>query len=305
MKKTFQLLFLASALMLTGNVLAQVQLRYNLEVGKTYGFNQSSEQLITQNIQGMTQEITNTIGGLTTFKITAKEGDVYAADMVFESMIFKMESAMFNMIYDSADPDQEENALKGPFDAVVGSVFKVKFNSRGEILDVKGFDALAEKISANQSDEMAIAAMKETLKGQFGDESIKKNLSNTLMVYPQEKIAVGKGWTVSSSTGAPMPIKSDFAFTLVSADATTIKYTGTATQSTIESEGVKQNGMLQQFSMDGKATFDVSINAQTGWPVSFKQTQDLDGSVSIEAPQMPTPMEIPMSIKSKTELTGK
>ncbi|MCU4165176.1 DUF6263 family protein [Carboxylicivirga caseinilyticus] len=286
------------------SLVGSAQLRYNLEVGKKYGLKQLTSQNITQSIQGMAQNIKNTFGGDITVTIKSKDGDVYTSDLIYESLIFKMESPMFSMGYDSTDENQEENAMSGMFKIMVGHVFSMKFNHKGEVLEVTGFADVLEKMQSEAVGQSMAGAVQESLKGQFSDESMKQNMGTMLIVYPNDKPAAGLTWNKTMEQSGALPVTSVFNYKVTSATGTVVEMEGTGTMTTKEGFSQETMGMTQHFDLNGNISMTAKIDAKTGWPVSIKQTQTLEGNISIESPQLPAPMEVPMSIKGESTYTA-
>lgn len=277
------------------------QLKYTLKVGETYGLKQESFQDITQNIQGMSQNIKNTIGGDLAVEIVSKNKGIYTSNLIFESLLFKMESTMFNIIYDSKDEAQEENMLSKAFDVIVGFSFEMKFDETGKILEVAGSEKLLEKIAlAYGKDINELGMVAESVKTQFSDKSMKQNLSSMLLVYPDTKLKVGTEWTNEVTTAGAMPIITNYKYEVTSVSKTIVELKGTGSMTTDETASSSQNGMSQDFDLSGDVNVKATVDAKTGWPQKMELNQEMEGVVNIESPQLPTPMEVPMSISSKS-----
>ncbi len=304
--KKHNLLLLMATMLFTLSASAQTALRYNLKVGETYSLKQHTTQAIEQNVQGMSQNISTTIGGDIAIKITGKSDNVYSSEVMFESMLFKVEMPMMNMSYDSKDETADpNNPLNKTFNLIVGHKFEMQFDDRGSIKQVRGFEAVVEKLAAAFGDNPQHAEMmKQQLAGQFSDESMKNMMSNMLIVFPEEKIKVGSNWSTSTTLTKPMPIDNSFHYSVESIGSDVVKLSGTGTTATKEGQSVEQMGMTQHFDLKGDLVFTANINAKTGWPTEVKMTQNLDGNVAIESPQLPTPMEMPMKIKAESTFTS-
>lgn len=292
-------LVLVALLLISGH--SQAQLRYRLTTGEKYGLKQISSQDITQNIQGMTQNIKNTLAGDVSITILSKEADIYSSELVFESLMFKMESAMANMSYDSKDPNQEENMLSKAFDAVVGYGFKMKFDDKGNILEITGFDALVKVIAEKYgSDPASLSLIQESVKSQFSDESMKQNLRSMFIVYPDEKLSSGVQWSNEFETTGAMPMQSKLNYEVKSVNGSLLELIANGTMASAEGFTKEQNGMKQQFNLSGDVVVNARIDLKTGWPQKMVHNQNLEGVVVVESAQLPAPMEIPMSIKSES-----
>ncbi|TRX63270.1 DUF6263 family protein [Carboxylicivirga sp. M1479] len=306
MKRLNQALLIVAVILLSLNVSAQTSLRYKLKVGETYRLKQMTTQGIEQNISGMTQTIKNTFGSDITVAIKGKTGNVYSADMKFESMVFKMESAMMNMSYDSNDASADAtNPLNKSFDLMVGHTFQLKFDDRGNIEEVKGFEEVAQKLVTVFGDNPQQAEMmKSTLSGQFSDDNMKHTLANMFIVYPEDKVKVGTKWTTKTKLMQPITINNTFNYNVDVVSKEAVKLSGSGTMATEEGLSKEQMGMVQHFDLNGELSFTADINVKTGWPNEIKMLQKLDGNVAIESPQLPAPMEMPMKITSESTYTS-
>lgn len=293
-------------IVLTSGVTAQTRLRYNLKTGQKYGLNQLSEQEIKQDVMGMSQVIKNTIGGEIFMTITEKKADVYTSDITFSALSFKMESPMFSVDYDSKDANTDlTNPIAKALGFMVGKVFKMTFNDRGEVLEVSGFEAMMEELAKTYADDPStLGQMKQTLAQQFDDESLAKSLGMMLIVYPEDKIKEGASWKHTNQTLKPLPLTSDYEYVFAAKASNVIALTGTGTSATGENATMKQGGMTQHLDLKGDMKYAAKIDADTGWPHEVTQEQNLEGTVAVESPQLPSPMEIPMSIKSVTKYTA-
>lgn len=306
MKKLNQLFLLVALVLASSTVMAQTTLRYNLKVGETYGLKQTTSQDIEQSISGMSQTIKNTLGGDISIKITDKTGDIYTSEFVYKSLLFKMESAMMNMGYDSNDENADKtNPLYKTFNIIVGHVFEMKFDNRGNITEVNGFENVVEKLAtAFEDNAQQGKMMKETLSGQFSDESMKHNLGSMFIIYPEEKVKEGSVWSSQTKVAQPVIINNDLNYNVESISKTVVELSATGKMQTEEGQSKEQMGMMQHFSLAGDMVFKASINPATGWPIEISLDQTIDGNVAIESPQLPAPMEVPMTIKSKTIYTS-
>ncbi|GEM_PF-3998820 len=301
MKKLIQNLLLVACLLLTVSAFAQKPLRYNLENGKVYGLKQMAVQNIEQSVMGMSQDIKSTIGGDITVTIKGKNGDVYDAEVVFKTMVFKLEAMTMTMAYDSENPEADSsNPLNKAFDLMVGHVFDVKFDDRGVVKDVKGFETISQKITQTFSDNPQQAEqMKQTLSGQFSDEKMKYAIGSLFIIYPEEKVRVGSKWSSDSKLAQPVVINNKFDYTIQNLGSDVVKLTGVGTMKTAEGQSIKQGGMVQHFDLNGNVEVIAAVDAKTGWPTEVKMTQKLDGNVAIEMPQSAAPVEMPMKINSE------
>ncbi len=299
MKKLKFILPFVVVLLLSGNTLAQETLRYNLKVGETYGLKQFTIQNIEQSVSGIPQNVKNTFNGDVVLTVKDKTDDVYTGEIIFESMLFKMESAMGNMTFDSGEetPDMA-NPLNKTFSIIVGHPFQMTFDNRGNIIEVKGFEEVSNKIVAAFGDNPQQGEqMEKALSGQFSNENMKQSLGSMLLVYPKEKVKAGTKWSNKTKVIQPIPINNTINYNIESVDKERVIVSGTGTMNTPEGHTKEEMGMIQHFNLNGNLSISANIDVRTGWPTEIKLNQNLDGSIAVESPQLPAPMEIPMKIK--------
>ncbi|MGZ3752353.1 MAG: hypothetical protein ACXVIY_10810, partial [Mucilaginibacter sp.] len=63
----------------------KVKIALNLTQGSTYYMITSAKMAMTQNIGGQTQDVTTTVGGKLSFKVTAVKDTTFVMDVKYES----------------------------------------------------------------------------------------------------------------------------------------------------------------------------------------------------------------------------
>jgi len=135
------------------------------------------------------------------------------------------------------------------------------------------------------------------------EEGIKKQISGLFFKYPEGKIKVGKTWSEESSDNVQMiSFKNKIDNLLVSADKknATIKQSVNIEQ--MEMEGMEMEGMTMNYELSGRKEGGLNVDISNGMITSIDAVTDISGVISIESPQLPTPMSIPMSIKTTESL---
>ncbi|TAJ11098.1 hypothetical protein DMA11_18305 [Marinilabiliaceae bacterium JC017] len=303
-----KLLFVVTmALFMAGTTAVEAQkqqLEYNLKVGETYGFEQLTTQEIHQVITGMANDMKNTIGGEITFLVKSKIDNGYLMDVKYESLKFKMESAVMNMAFDSKNRDANNNEmLNMAFDGIIGKNFEVKMDKTGKINSVTGFEAALEAMAKQAGSNAAMMAqVTESLKQQFSDEAMKQSLEMLTAMFPAEKRKVGESWEIETRTLKPIGMNVRNTYTLTDASKGNWVIKGKGEVQTDKEAKMKQGAMTQSFDLSGTMTTESVFDAASGWVKEVKQEQTIEGQVAIESPQLPVTMEIPMSIKSVTTI---
>ncbi len=127
---------------------------------------------------------------------------------VIESVKMEMNSPMFSMAYDSANPGAGDNPmsamLKDIFSAMVGESFTLLLAPTGEVQKVEGFAKLAEKMFKNIPEDPAAAGILDGLKANLSDDSMRNTFMQTFAQFPNRPLKSGDTWNSQFATNNPM-----------------------------------------------------------------------------------------------------
>jgi hypothetical protein len=205
----------------------------------------------------------------------------------------KSGAAGFNMEIDTDKPitgdgsskDSALQMLNKLFGAIRKQKFTMKVNAEGTIMEVTGFENMAQAIvdSIGISDEQ-----KETMKGQFnkqfnGDQ-VKSQLERFWNVFPNKEVKVGDTWNRESSVGGNMPgaYNSTFKVKDIEGDMVTLE------------EKTKVETKEDKMSLKGDIEGTLVVDSRSGLVVSADQDMTMKadaGGMSFE-------------IKGKTKTKG-
>ena len=133
----------------------------------------------------------------------------------------EMNSPMFSMAYDSANPDAGDNPmnamLKNIFSAMIGESFTLVMAPTGEVQKVEGFAKLAEKMFKNIPQDPATAGMLDGLKANLSDDAMRNMFTQTFAQFPNRPLKSGDTWN-SQFSHQPIPCWAAF-ITSVDLDA--------------------------------------------------------------------------------------
>lgn len=178
-------------------VLGQSTLQYNLSVGDVFIIKQDANQLITQEIEGTTHEITNTLGGVMEFRVRAENENTYDIDVVFKDLNLKMMSSSQGELLNVSAKDYEENDIQSKiFNSMLNVPVKVTLARTGDILEVNGGDSLVSKMASASGveDEYSLDMMKKSLEKEFGSEALSNSYKQFTFLYPTSSVEVGDSW---------------------------------------------------------------------------------------------------------------
>jgi hypothetical protein len=131
--------------------------------------------------------------------------DVDAAGIIsykvnFDSITITSQMADQNIRYSSNVNDSiKQNPAFMQYNAVINNPFFIRVNPTGEISDVYGLEKVYETLFKSLGDTLK-EADKQTIKEQFGEESIKEILQQEYQIAPKDPVSVDSSWTKAFST---------------------------------------------------------------------------------------------------------
>ncbi|HUM96716.1 MAG TPA: DUF6263 family protein [Chitinophagaceae bacterium] len=274
---------------------AAKMLKFNFEKGKTYDYDMS--MTMDQEIQG--QSIKMDGNYYYSMNVTGEEGENKSIVTKIDRFSMKMVAGTFNLDIDTDKPQTSlgdalsENdpgkILNSVFGMIKGQVFTLTVNPEGKVLEVSGFENMAnnifDSIGLEQKEkENALSQFSQ----QFNAEKMKSQFERVLYIFPNKEVNVGESWQKITDMDAGEikgKYKSTYKVTDIEGEMVTL-----SENSIIESEaGV--NGT------NGTVVGTLVVDSRTGLVVSADQ--DIKMSVS-EASQ-----KVDMSIKVKIKGTAR
>ncbi|MBT4401865.1 MAG: hypothetical protein HOD37_20470, partial [Bacteroidetes bacterium] len=143
-----------------------------------------------------------------------------------------------------------------------------------------------------------------SLGSQFGtEEAIKQNLGSQFFAFPKSKVKVGKAWESVKETKQMISMKNTIQQTITEVTADAITLTQQVKIDMGEGdETMEVQGMEMQYELSGGKDAVYELDRATGLTITGEGHTTISGIISIESPQLPTPMSIPMTIKSTDKI---
>jgi hypothetical protein len=285
----------------------KVQLALRLKEGQTYKTNFVSDQTIKQTIQGQQLDMKQTMGFIYSFAVQKVDSQGTAdCRVVYESVLFKQEGPTGPTEYDSANPPETVPAQAKPFAALVGQGFTMRVGSTGKVTEVKGADAIMDKVL--QAVEIPEGAMRDTmreqLKGQFGDDAARAQMEQVLAIYPDKPVGVGDSWTrkIAIATGYPLLMENTYTYRGSKAGVAQVDVSSKLSRNP-EGKPMKLGPMTIDFDVTGTQKGQMSIIEATGWVEQCTLEQKFGGTVKMEgAPGATAALSWPIEAESTVKM---
>ncbi|MCK0145436.1 DUF6263 family protein [Arenibacter sp. F26102] len=190
-------LFLMVCILCNTGVFGQTTLQYHLKKGDVFKIKQDAEQVITQELDGASHEITNHIDGVLEFKVLGEINNGYEVTLTFKDLNLKMSSSIQGELMNvKAKEVKEEDMQSKIFNTILNNPVKIVLAKNGNILKVQGGDSLVSKMAraSGLEDEFSINMMKTSLKNEFGSEALSNSYKQMTFIYPDKKVNINDKW---------------------------------------------------------------------------------------------------------------
>ena len=285
-KKLFLLVLLIG---FTSVTQAQHYLGYNLNVGDTLKITQVSEQEIVQKMNDQEHKIINNLGGDYLFHIKKETDSSYIINFKYDSFFMKTTSNLAGPIFD-VDTRKEisEDDVEGKiFKGLTETALEINMLKTGKIVSLVGTeDLINNMINDLDFDNFTKEIMKESIRNEFGGESLIESLNQFTFMYPNKTVNIGESW--QNKFKGDMKAKNTWQLDKVDNNLhiscnSAITLTSKEDTLTMSLEGTQQSV--------------ISSNKTSGWPIEAKITSIAKGISIMKGMES---VEIPTTIISTT-----
>ena len=171
-----------------------VTLKFDLPVGKSYSYAATID--MNQEMPG--QKIKSTMLYNYTLKVNKGSRGVKEMTSTYGDMSMHMEMNGKKMSFGAGQKEEPLNPFSmigKMFAAMKGKSFSMEVNEEGDIINVKGFDKIADAVIAELNiPEASREKFEESFKSQFNEKSVKQMFSESFNIFPGKKISPGDSW---------------------------------------------------------------------------------------------------------------
>lgn len=127
-------------------------------------------------------------------------GGIMSLKVNFDSILITSKMDTQTIKYNSNVNDSiKQNPVFMQYNAVINNPFYLRVSPSGEISDVYGLEKIYETLFKSLGDTLK-EADKQTIKEQFGEESLKEILQQEYQIAPSNPVAVDSSWIKSFNT---------------------------------------------------------------------------------------------------------
>lgn len=308
--KTSRILFV-TALVLSLGMQAEakkVKLLYQLKTGDHFLFEKTTSQSISQEMMGQAQTTNSKIGWTYEVKVTgvSAAGD-YQMTGAMVDFSMSTTSPMGDMNYNSATDTVVPDFAKS-MAITMNAVYAFNMSPQGLITNMKAPDGLGDKIKklfeSMGGGAMQMAAV--SIADASSADGFQRIMESMLIHYPDGGAAVKDTWEGESKIQQIITLltKSKCELTDATKTVNSIKVTTQITQDPA-TPPMEMQGMNINYELLGASEGTMQLDAESGIIISSELSITISGTISIDSPQLPSPMSIPMTVQSIEKVVRK
>lgn len=278
----------------------KVELKYDLKKGLEIIFELSTKQDIVQDIVGTLEEIgTSQILTVKFDVLGITEDGNYRLSKKISRLQGKISSSTGDMEYDSKTIDSQ-GAIGETLDWLKSTSVEFVLSPTGEIIEITDAETISKAFTEKFSGSGIESQIAMGLASQFGSEDeIKQSIRGLLLSYPETKVKIGKAWESSSQMKLMLIFKSVESTMVNEINGDVASLTQDVKITVGEGGGsMEMEGMEMEYDLTGNKKAAYEVDLKTGLIISGEAVTTISGVVSVDSPQLPAPMSIPMSIKT-------
>ena len=284
----------------------KLEFQFKLNPNKVYKQETKLVSNTTQTVQGNEMQSKNVVTS-TTYMEVKDEGDTSSIYSVwYDELSMQIEGMGMNQSFSS---DTSSLSSVDPMSSILAGLIEKKFdatiNTKGKVTYVEKLEEIIESAVGTAGGAQA-EMIREQISSSFGDGGFAKNIEMSTRIVPDKAIKVGDSWEVEqfTSTGMPLILTSTYTLKSVNDGIATIGVDGSLKVDPKNAKTTLQ-GMNATYYMDGTRTGEIEIEVSTGWMQKGSLTDNIVGSISIEAnAQVPNGMTIPMEMNNETTISS-
>lgn len=284
----------------------KVDLKFNLEKGKTYSQTIVMTTVTKQSIAGNDQVIKQNAATITKMELkeTGKEANTYTIWYDNISMGIDQGGGMTQDFNSDTTQLESVDPMSEIFSSLTGRKFEANIDFSGKIVEVQGLEEIIAGATSSMGEQAGMIS--EQISAGFGDSGLAKNMEMLTAIMPVTAVKVGSTWTNKqfTSSGLPLVLNNTFTLTSISGGKAKIDVKANITVDPDESSTELQ-GMRATYFMEGSRTGTFEMEVNTGFVTSADINDEIIGSISIESnAQMPDGMTIPIEMNSNTSVSS-
>lgn len=296
------------------SVMAQnsVNLKMNLEKNKVYRFTATSEQTVSQTINGNQQNTDSKTSTTTSIKMVDATADFMIAEVHFDTIMYNTNTMGKTSIINSAVEGNIKSAeVAEVLSCIVNRLSKnalyIKMDFSGKVLEIVNSKMLSDVIMKDTSSITLTGPMASGIKTQItnmvSDKALKTMVEMFTYYLPGKQVATGDKWNLTVTTtsgGMALDIKTDYHLDGITGNNANL--TAESSIKAAENAGPMLAGgaKITYDDLSGLSKLTMVIDTRTGLLTQEKAKTHIAGNLGISGPGFS--MQIPMDINGESNV---
>jgi hypothetical protein len=289
-----------------------VNLKMNLEKNKVYRFSSSSEQTITQTINGNQQTTDSKTNNTISIKMIDATADFIIAEVRFDTIIYNTNSMGKTTIISSVSEGNIKSAetadvMSYIMNRLSKNALYIKMDFAGKVLEIVNSKMLSDVIMKDTSSITLTgpigSGVKSQIKNLISDNTLKTMIEMFTYYLPGKQVSTGDNWNVTIQTnsgGMALDVITSYHLDKVKGDDAIITAESDIKTAVNAEPIVAGSAKITYDDLKGINKSNMVIDTRTGLVVEDKAKTHIAGNLGINAPGMS--MQIPMDINGESKV---
>jgi hypothetical protein len=296
------------------SIMAQnsVNLKMNLEKNKVYRFRSSSEQTITQTINGNKQNVDSKTSSTVSIKMVDATADFIVAEVRFDTIIYNTNSMGKTSIISSVNEgDIKSSETADVMSCIMNRLCKnalyIKMDFAGKILEIVNSKMLSDVIMKDTSAITLTGMIGKGIKTQIintvSDKTLKTMVEAFTNYLPGKQISTGDNWNVTvqvNSGGMILDIITAYHLDGIKGNNANVTAESNIKASENADPMIAGGAKITYDDLKGLSKSNMVIDIHTGLLIEDKAKTHIAGNLGISAPGMT--MTMPMDINGESKV---
>lgn len=306
------LITITALLSLAGTAQNNAVLKLNLEKTKVYRLSSSSEQTISQTVQGMAQNVESKSHYVVSLKMMDATPEFLVTEVRFDTIDTRTNAMGKTTVISSANEgdltSKETSELLSYFmNRLSKNALFVKIDYSGHVLDIVNAKMLSDMVLRDTASITLTGMMGDAVKKEIVNMVSANSLKNMLETFtwnlPGQEVSTGGTWQIMqkmNSGGMNLDINTGFKLDNIKdhmAGITSVADIKAAANATPLNSG---GATVTYDDLKGMSKTTLTIDTRSGLPLESSGKTSISGNLGVSAPGVN--MQIPMTINSETRV---
>jgi hypothetical protein len=311
MKKT---LLSSTVLLFCISIMAQnsVNLKLNLEKNKVYRLSATSEQTISQTVNGNQQTTESRTNHYISLKMLDATSGFLMTEVHFDTLITNTNTmGKTNIISSVSEGDIKSKKTAEIMSCIMNRLSKnalyVKIDFTGKVLDIVNSKMLSDIIMQDTSSITLTgplaSVIKTSIANMISDNALKTMIEGFTHYLPGKQVSAGESWNITEETnsgGMKLSVMTDYHLDGITGNTATV--TAESNIKAMENGGPMVTGgaTITYGDLKGLSKSTLTIDILTGLVIEVKSETHTAGNLGVSGPGYS--MQIPMDINGTSKV---